>query len=101
MARTVNIQYPVQTTGLGRLAGAEAAGTAAANAVLGLLAFIGRPITAGTGAARRALAAWSAARKQRREDEKLWSLALTDARIMADLSRAMSQDALRDTRGYY
>jgi hypothetical protein len=29
----------------------------------------------------------------RREDEKLWNLALTDARIMADLSRAMSQDA--------
>ena len=54
----------------------------------------GRPVT-------RAFAAWSAARKQRREDEKLWNLALSDARIMADLSRAMSQDALRDARGYY
>lgn len=101
MARSANLQYPVQTTGLGRSAGAEAAGTAAANAMVGLLAFIGRPVTSGAAAARRALAAWSAARKQRRDDEQLWNLALTDARIMADLSRAMSQDALRDTRGYY
>jgi hypothetical protein len=43
----------------------------------------------------------AAARKQRIADEKLWNIALTDARVMADLSRAMSRDALRDTRGYF
>ena len=39
-------------------------------------------------------------RRQRMEDDKLWGIALTDARVMADLSRAMSRDALRDTRGW-
>jgi hypothetical protein len=58
------------------------------------LAVIGSPVT-------RAYVAWSAARKQRIEDEKLWNVALTDARVMADLSRAMSRDAQRDVRGYY
>lgn len=100
MARSVNLQYPAREAGLNRkTAGAQAAGIVAANAVLGLLAFVGRPLTAAGAAARRGLAAWSAARKQRREDEKLWSIALTDARVMADLSRAMSQDALRESRG--
>src|SRR5262245_32418668 len=102
MARFVHIEYPAQHAGLNRsVAGAEAAGNLAANVVLGLLAFIGKPVTRAAGAASRAYAAWSVARKQRRDDEKLWNLALTDARIMADLSRAMSQDALRDARGYY
>jgi len=44
---------------------------------------------------------WAAARKQAAEDQKLWDLALTDARIMADISRAMSADALRDAKAYY
>ena len=102
MARFVHIDYPTQHAGLVRTAaGAEAFGTASANVILALLAFIGKPVTGVTSALRRGLAAWSVARKQRRDDEKLWNLALTDARIMADLSRAMSQDALRDARGYF
>ena len=102
MARFVHIDVPAHHAGLDRtVAGAEAAGNLAARAILGLLAFVGKPVTAAGTAVTRGFAAWSAARKQRREDEKLWNLALTDARIMADLSRAMSQDALRDARGYY
>jgi hypothetical protein len=102
MARFIHIDYPTQHAGLDRtVAGAEAAGTLAAQVILGLLAFIGKPVTRAGAAVQRGYAAWSAARKQRREDEKLWNLALNDARIMADLSRAMSQDALRDARGYY
>ena len=61
-------------------------------AVLHGLSVLGSPLT-------RGYAALAAARKQRREDEKLWNLALTDARIMADLSRAMSQEAY-DARYY-
>lgn len=96
MARFVHIDFPAQHGGVTRITrGFEAfRNLSVTRAVLSGLATIGAPIT-------RAHAAWSAARKQRREDEKLWNLALTDARIMADLSRAMSQDALRDTRGYY
>jgi hypothetical protein len=41
------------------------------------------------------------ARRQKAEDRKFWDVALTDARVMADLSRAMSADASRDIRGYY
>ena len=32
---------------------------------------------------------------------RLWSLALTDARVMAELSRAMHSDAAVDIRKYY
>ena len=100
MARSINMQYTAREAGFTRnIAGAEAAGTVAAETLIAVLALVGRPVTAGMAAARRGLAAWSLARKQRREDEQLWNLALTDARIMADLSRAMSQDALGDTRG--
>lgn len=41
------------------------------------------------------------ARRQQAEDRRFWDVALTDARVMADLSRAMSADAARDIRGYY
>jgi hypothetical protein len=96
MARFVHIDYPVQHGGVTRVTrGLEA--LRSFNLVRGglhALAVIGAPVT-------RALTTWAAARKQRADDEKLWNLALTDARIMADLSRAMSQDALRDVRGYY
>jgi hypothetical protein len=96
MARFVHIDYPAQHGGVTRITrGLEAARTVRpGRAALRALAAVGAPVT-------RTLATWAAARKQRREDEKLWNLALSDARIMADLSRAMSQDALRDSRGYY
>lgn len=50
---------------------------------------------------RHVLKGWAAAHKQSVEDEKLWNIALSDARVMADLSRAMSADASRDLRNYY
>jgi hypothetical protein len=96
MARFVHIEYPAQHGGVTRITrGFVALGQFnITRGVIAGLAVIGRPLT-------RAFAGWSTARKQRRDDEKLWNLALSDARIMADLSRAMSQDALRDSRGYY
>lgn len=100
MARSAHIDIPAGAYPR-NAAGAQVAGDLVANGILGLLAFVGKPVTAAAAALRRGYASWSAARKQRIEDEKLWSLALHDARIMADLSRAMSRDALRDTRGYY
>jgi hypothetical protein len=96
MARFVHIDHPAQHGGVTRMTrGFEAVRSFhIGRGVVAALAAVGAPVT-------RAFAAWTAARKQRAEDEKLWNLALTDARIMADLSRAMSQDALRDVRGYY
>ena len=39
--------------------------------------------------------AWKAARRAVRADELTWDLALQDARMMADLSRAMSASAAK------
>jgi len=96
MARFVHIDYPAQHGGVTRITrGLEAIRSFhIGRGIVQALAVIGSPVT-------RAFAAWKAARKQRIEDEKLWNVALTDARIMADLSRAMSEDAQRDVRGYY
>lgn len=39
--------------------------------------------------------AWQAARRAVRADELTWNMALQDARVMADLSRAMSATAAK------
>lgn len=100
MARFIQAQFPTEHAGIARVTNGLAAlrSFSATRAALAGLAVIGKPITARVGAA---FAGWQAARKQRNEDYKLWNLALQDARIMADLSRAMSRDAARDVRGYY
>jgi len=67
-------------------------------AATALLAAPARKVAA---AARVTLQRWAEARKQAADDDKLWQLALTDARVMADISRAMSADAVRDVRAYY
>jgi hypothetical protein len=65
------------------------------------LALLATPVRRLAGALRQGLAAWAVSRRQAREDDRLWAIALTDARVMADLSRAMSRDAMRDVRAYY
>lgn len=45
--------------------------------------------------ARQGLRAWNVSRRQAAEDERTWHVALQDARLMADLSRAMSAQAAR------
>jgi len=37
------------------------------------------------------LSAWSQARRQARADRELWNLALSDARVMTDLTCALSR----------
>ncbi|MBS0508880.1 MAG: hypothetical protein JSR53_16005 [Proteobacteria bacterium] len=44
--------------------------------------------------------AWAEARRHAAEDEKTWNAALHDARLMADLSRAMNGIAVEDMRRY-
>jgi len=65
------------------------------------LALFAAPVKRAATAMRAAAQRWSAARKQAAEDRQLWNLALTDARVMADISRAMSADAVRDVKAYY
>jgi hypothetical protein len=102
MARFIQVDISAQHNGITRVTrGFEAlASLNITRAVLVGLAFVGAPVTRAAGKARAALATLAASRRQRRQDEKLWNIALSDARVMADLSRAMSRDALRDTRAY-
>ncbi|HVZ42576.1 MAG TPA: hypothetical protein VHA82_02115 [Ramlibacter sp.] len=66
-------------------------------AALALFAAPARRIGARLRSRWLAVRAW---RRQARADEQLWKIALTDARVMADLSRAMSAAAERDVRTY-
>ncbi len=50
---------------------------------------------------RSGYAGFKASRKQAAEDQKFWDIALTDARVMADISRAMAASASRDTKSYF
>jgi len=103
MASFIRVHYPAQHAGVARMEQAiETIGSfSATHALLHGLAFLGTPFTRLAARVRAGLAAWREERKQREEDRKLWNLALTDARVMADLSRAMSQDALRDGSRYF
>ena len=52
-------------------------------------------------ALRTGFRAWNAVRRRAAQDEQLWQVALTDTRVMADISRAMSASASRGIREYY
>jgi hypothetical protein len=103
MARFIQAEFPTEHAGITRVTNGVTAlrGFSITRSALAALAVVGKPVTAVTTRLGAAFAAWQAARKQRNEDYKLWNVALQDARIMADLSRAMSRDAARDVRGYY
>jgi hypothetical protein len=64
------------------------------------LALFAAPARRAGAALRDGLQAWAVRRKEAAEDRKLWEIALHDARVMADLSRTMSSEALRDPRYY-
>jgi hypothetical protein len=103
MARFVNSELSIQHPGITRVSrGFEALGNYnTVHGILAVLALIGSPVRRAAARIGAVLEKQADARKQRREDERLWNVALTDARVMADLSRAMSRDAARDVRGYY
>jgi hypothetical protein len=64
------------------------------------LALLAAPAKRAAAVLRAGYQRWSAQRRAAAADEQLWNLALTDARVMADISRAMSADALRDVKAY-
>jgi hypothetical protein len=63
------------------------------------LALAAGPVRSAVNQLRTTTRRWTATRRARAQDEALWQVALTDARVMADISRAMSQDAGRDVLG--
>ena len=65
------------------------------------LALLAAPARGAAAALRTSYASWQARRLQERHDEQYWQAALQDARLMADISRAMNVVALRDIKSYY
>jgi hypothetical protein len=65
------------------------------------LALLAGPIRMATSNMHAGFKNWVKAQKRAEQDRKLWEYALTDARVMADISRAMTTDASRDVRGMY
>jgi hypothetical protein len=103
MARFINSEFRTEHAGINRFTrGFGALGRFnAVQAGLAALALVGAPVRRAAAKVGAVLEKQAEARKQRRDDEHLWSIALTDARVMADLSRAMSREAGRDVRAYY
>ena len=103
MSRFVHVDFPARHPGVVRL---ERAVKVVRSAHIGhyallALALIGTPARKLASAFGGTVDKWAEARRQAREDEKLWNVALTDARVMADLSRAMGAEALHDIKRYY
>jgi hypothetical protein len=65
------------------------------------LALFAAPARRASSAVRAGVKAWNERRLQAAQDEQYWQAALADARIMADISRAMSSAALADVKRYY
>jgi hypothetical protein len=105
MASFIQADYPTEHAGITRFTrGFAAVGQLDASIghpVLAVLSFIGAPLRRAAVKLGQRLASFAAARRQRADDDKLWAVALSDARVMADLSRAMSQEATRQARAYY
>ncbi len=64
------------------------------------IALLVNPARLAAGTLRSSMRAWRARRHQQAQDEKLWEIALSDARVMADISRAMASQTLNN-RPYY
>lgn len=64
------------------------------------MALLAAPARRAAAVLRASARAWAEARRRDAEDQKTWNAALRDARIMADLSRAMNGIAVEDVRRY-
>ena len=64
------------------------------------LALLAAPMRRAGVSLRNGWQAWQDGRKAFQEDQKLWNIAMTYARIMAELSHVMSRVGGRDTRSY-
>ena len=64
------------------------------------MALLAAPARRGAALLARGARTWRDARKRAAEDQRTWNAALHDARIMADLSRAMNGIAVEDARRY-
>ena len=102
MARFAPLPYPGQSVPVAPRAprtGTFAQATAV-GAVLLILAAIGALVFRLAACVQQGLHAWAEQRRQRAEDRKLWELARSDSRVMADLV-ALSQHEARGTSRFF
>jgi hypothetical protein len=59
------------------------------------LALLAGPIRMATSSLKVSVKRWFEVQKRAEQDRKLWDLALSDARVMADISRAMMVESKR------
>lgn len=69
-------------------------------AFAGIALFAG-PALQGGRSLRTAWRGWAQRRRQAESDRRYWEVALSDARVMAEISRAMGADCAADLRRYY
>ena len=65
------------------------------------LALFATPMANAAMQLRSRLHAWKLHNQRAREDAKLWNVALSDARVMAEITRAMTAEAAEDVRGFH
>jgi len=87
MARVVQFQHSFTQPLAAPLArgGSGSTRVTAVGAVLSVLSVVGSVAVAAGKYMESTFVAWAEARREREEDRKLWALALTDSRLMADL----------------
>lgn len=95
MTHFVHVDVSLQHPGVARVERAieTLRGVHLPSLLLSALSLVGRPVTVLVEAAQARLAARREARRIARSDALYWSVAQTDARVMADISRAMSDAA--------
>lgn len=65
------------------------------------LALLAGPLRRAAITLRATSTAWGERRAAAEQDRQMMRVAMTDARVMADISRAMSMGAARDVRNYF
>ena len=65
------------------------------------LALLAGPLRRTAIALRSTVVGWNARHIAAEQDRQMMRVAMTDARVMADISRAMSMGAARDVRNYF
>jgi hypothetical protein len=91
MARVITLTQPIPFRGIARFAQDRRTRATALGALLAVVAGFGSLAVRAAAPLGRALAAWAQARREREEDRKLWELALSDSRVMADLIAVRQQ----------
>ena len=84
MARVVSLPHPLTAAALPR-SRPHVGRVTAVGALLSLLSLVGSVVVAAGNYMESTFVAWAQARRQREADRKLWALALSDSRLMADL----------------